>query len=78
MFGLKVISKKCYLDIQDELNRYKRVAAEKDLTIVNLEGELKGLRSEVSRLENKVKSLETPKKVTEPILLNDVAEIRIR
>jgi predicted nucleic acid-binding Zn-ribbon protein len=75
MFGLKVVNKKAYSELQDELSWYKRVATEKDTQIINLEGELKGLRSEVSRLEKKVKSLETPKKETnDVVLLTDVTE----
>lgn len=77
MFGLKVVSKKSYLELQDELNWYKKIVTEKDSTIANLEGEVKGLRSEVSRLEKKVESLDAPKKNTsskKTILLTDVAE----
>ena len=75
MFGLKVVNKRSYLDLQDELNWYKKVASEKETKIANLEGEVKGLRSEVSRLEKKVETLETSKKATnDAILLTDVAE----
>ena len=73
MFGLKVVNKKGYLNLQDELNWYKKVVAEKEATIANLEGEIKGLHSTVAHLEKKVETLETPKK-SDAILITDVAE----
>ena len=76
MFGLKIVNKKSYLELQDELSFYKKLVEDKDSTIGILEGEVKGLRSEVSRLEKKVESLDTPKKVSskETVLLTDVVE----
>ena len=76
MFGLKIVNAKKYADLQDELTYYKGIVSEKDSVIANLEGELKGLRSEVSRLEKKVESQSASKKkaTKDVILLTDVAE----
>ena len=76
MFGLKLVNKKSYLELQDDVEWYKRVASEKDSFIANLEGEIKGLRSEISRLEKEVETLNKPKKTSSKkvVLLTDVAE----
>ena len=73
MFGLKVVNKKGYLHLQDELNLYMKVIAEKEAIIANLEGEIKGLHSTIDHLEKKVETLEAPK-TSDTILITDVAE----
>ena len=75
MFGLKVVKKKEYLDMQEQRDLYQRDAADKAVQVVNLENEIHYLNSRIADLEQQVQNLR-PEHTDEskPVLFEDVAE----
>lgn len=75
MFGLKIVKKQDYLNLEREVTDAQALLAEKYGIIRNLENEVKRLNDKIASLENE---LNAPKKTTNRTkkveLLVDVAE----
>lgn len=75
MFGLKLISKANYQDLEEQVSLYQREATDKAVEVSNLQGEVKFLNSRIAELEAQLAELQANKKpVKEAVLLTDVSE----
>lgn len=79
MFGLKVVKKAEYVDLEEQVSLYQREATDKAVEVSNLQGEVRFLTNKVAELEAKIAELQAEKKPTkEAVLLTDVAETPLK
>ena len=72
MFGLKIVKKSEYSDLDSQVKILQNIAADKDLEISRLNSVISGLHEQIKKLEAELTS--PKKKSSDVVLLTDVAE----
>ena len=79
MFGLKIISKKEYLNLQTRLKDLEVALSEKKSVIISLESEISNLNNKLFELKKDAATpVSTPTRDAELVLLTDVAETPLK